>query len=50
MTTCRRCGRVLKSEKAIENGIGSHCKKLEHINPITTKPIMSYFETWENKD
>lgn len=28
---CRRCGRILTSEKSVKEGIGSHCKTLERL-------------------
>jgi len=44
MIRCSRCGRPLKSQKAIENGMGSHCMKMMEIKDSNHTSIYNFFE------
>ena len=49
MNKCKRCGRVLKSEKSIERGYGLRCYRIMQLNQQITGPNNEILEELLNR-
>ncbi len=49
MNKCKRCGRILKSEKSIERGYGLRCYRIMQLNQQITGPNNAVLEELLNR-